>query len=38
VLDDEGSEDEDPQESWAELREADLIALLNQIPIDHMFR
>lgn len=38
VLDGEGSEDEDPSDSWSELREADLIALFNQIPVDHMFR
>ena len=38
VLDGEGSEEENPEESWADLREADLIALFNQIPIDHMFR
>ena len=38
VLDGEGSEDEDPTEVWAQLRESDLIALFNQIPVDHMFR
>jgi len=38
VLDGEGSEDEDPEESWSELREADLIGLLNQIPVHQMFR
>ena len=38
VLDGEGSEEEDPMHSWAQLREADLVALLAQIPVDHMFR
>ena len=38
VLDGEGSEDEDLEEAWAQLRESDLIALCNQIPVDHMFR
>ena len=38
VLDGEGSEDEDPEECWAQLRESDLVSLLNQIPVDQMFR
>ena len=38
VLDGEGSEEEDPEECWAQLRESDLVSLLGQIPIDHMFR
>jgi hypothetical protein len=33
-----GSEDENPEDSWADLRETDMVALLNQIPIDYMFR
>ena len=38
VLDGEGSEEEDPEECWVQLRESDLVYLLNQIPVDHMFR
>ena len=38
VLDGEGSEDEDPEECWAQLREVDLVALISQVPVDHMFR
>ena len=38
VLDEEGSEEEDPEESWAQLRESDMISLFNQVPVDHMFR
>ena len=38
VLDGEGSEDEDPEECWAQLREGDLVLLLAQVPVSHMFR
>ena len=38
VLDNEGSEDEDPEEAWASLRETDLVSLLVQIPVSDMFR
>ena len=38
VLDGEGSEDEDPEECWVQLRESDLVSLFNQVPVDHMFR
>ena len=31
VLDQEGSEEEDPEETWAGLRESDLISLANQV-------
>ena len=31
VLDGEGSEEEDPEETWAGLRESDLISLANQV-------
>ena len=33
VLDGEGSEEEDPEETWAGLRESDLISLANQVLI-----
>lgn len=38
VLDGEGSEEEDLEEARAGLRESDLITLVNQIPVDAMFR
>ena len=38
VLDGEGSEEEDMEEARAGLRESDLITLVNQIPVDAMFR
>ena len=38
VLDGEGSEEEDPEECWVQLRESDLVSLFNQVPVDHMFR
>ena len=38
VLDSEGSEDEETDECWSQLRESDLVSLLNQVPVDHMFR
>ena len=38
VLDNEGSEDEDPEEAWASLRETDLVSLLVQVPVSDMFR
>ena len=31
VLDQEGCEEEDPEETWAGLRESDLISLANQV-------
>lgn len=33
VLDGEGSEEEDPEETWAGLRESDLISLANQVAV-----
>lgn len=38
VFDSEGEEDEDPQTSWLQWHENDIVALLNQIPIGEMFR
>ncbi|KAK7871957.1 hypothetical protein R5R35_004755 [Gryllus longicercus] len=39
LIDSEGEEDEDVSKScWSILKENDLVALLNQIPLDYMFR
>ena len=37
-MDTEGSDEEDPEDCWAQLRECDLVSLLSQVPVDHMFR
>ncbi|GAB6019246.1 hypothetical protein CHUAL_000850 [Chamberlinius hualienensis] len=38
LVDSEGEEDEDPKNCWLHLRESDLIAVVNQIPIGCLFK
>ena len=38
LVDSEGEEDEDPQNSWHFLPENDVVLLLDQVPLDLLFR